>query len=550
MPQDPRHSLTELAQRNYDLLVVGGGINGAGVAREAALRGLSVLLVDKADWGFGASSRSTKLVHGGLRYLERLETDLVGESLRERGQLLKTMAPHLVRPLPFLLPVYSGDARPGWKIRLGLWIYDFLAWRGNGLIKRHRWMDKTAALGLAPSLRQKGLQGAAVYWDAQMNDARLVLENVLDAERAGAKALNYCRLKSAHQLGDGDVRVRLRDEDAEIEVEVKARLMILAAGAWTDQALTLLGRNGPKPSLRPTKGVHLVTRRLVEGYAMLSSARSDGRVFFVIPIRLDGKDASLIGTTDTDFSGDKEHLRAEEDEVEYLLREAKALLPDADLKRQDIWSTYAGLRPLSAPGADDSHPGTVSREARLIESPGLLAVCGGKYTTYRALCQSLVERAAQRLGQTLPASTTATLPLPGAPRDAQEGQFLKHAAPKLAQQYSVSVATAQYLLDTYGRLTEDLLRMASERIEWKNPLAPGCECPAILGQVIWACRVEQARHLTDFYLRRTFLGLNLAPDHKGVERVAEAMAQELWWDQEREAEELDLLKRVVAGEYR
>jgi glycerol-3-phosphate dehydrogenase len=544
----PRPSLQELCNRDYDLLIVGGGINGAGAAREAAGRGLSVLLVDQADYGFGASSRSTKLLHGGLRYLEHRDFGLVAESLKERRILTEILAPHLTRPWPFLVPVYAGDQRPAWLIRAGLWIYDLLALRGHSLIHWHRWLGRGQALAKAPLLGAEGLRGAAEYWDCQMDDARLVLENLQDAQRMGAKAINYCSLKSAHLLGEGGVRVRLRDEEAGQEAEARARLLVLAAGAWTDDACRRLGLPAMK-RVRPTKGIHLVTRRLLDRHALLVPARSDGRVFFVIPWELEGRPASLIGTTDTDFSGDPAHLRAEEDEIAYLLGETTRVLPQAGITRVDVWATYAGLRPLSAPPPDRSaNPGQVSREHTFWEEPGLLAVTGGKYTTYRALCQSLVERAALRLGASLAPPFSAATALPGAPRSPAE--CAPHLGEHLEREYGLDPGAAALLVFHYGRVARDVAELTREDPEWKRPLAPGSGCPAILAMAVWAARHEQVAHLDDFYLRRTRLGLLLPPDHRGVDRVASLFGQILWWNRDRELEELERLRRVVAGEFR
>jgi glycerol-3-phosphate dehydrogenase len=544
----PRPALAELARPTYDLIIVGGGINGAGLLREAAQRGLSALLVEAQDFAFGASSRSTKLLHGGLRYLEHRDFALVAESLKERRILTEVLAPHLTRPLPFLIPVLKGEARPGWLIRLGLWLYDILAWKGRGLIKAHRWLGPEAARALAPSLVTEGLRGAAEYWDCQMDDSRLVLENLLDAQRLGARALNYCRLMSAHRLAEGDVRLRLRDEEAGVEGEVKGRLLVVAGGAWTDRIFEALGLKGPA-KVKPTKGIHIVTRRLIDEHALLLQPRSDGRVFFVVPWWLEGKPASLLGTTDSDFSGDPDHVRAEEGEIAYLLNETARVLPGAKLTRTDVQASYAGLRPLTAPLPARSHSnGAVSREHKLWEEPGVLAVTGGKYTTYRSLCLELAERAAQRLGRTLPPSRSHVDPLPGAPRQAAEAG--EAAALHLEQTYGLSPDSAALLVQHYGRLARDVAALIDEDPEWKKPLAPGTDCPAILAMAVWAARHEHCAHLDDFYLRRTQLGLRLPPDHKGVDRVAGVMGRELWWDRERENEEIERLKKVLMGEYR
>jgi len=342
---------------------------------------------------------------------------------------------------------------------------------------------------------------------------------------------------------------------------VRARLLVLAAGPWTDEACRRLGLPAGPPKVKATKGIHLVTRRLFDSHALLVPARSDNRVFFVIPWSLEGKPASLIGTTDTDFSGDPAHVRAEEDEIQYLLSETARILPAERLSRSDIWATFAGLRPLSAPplATRDSRLATnaaVSREHTFWEEPGLLAVTGGKYTTYRSLCQSLVERAAHRLGNILTPSRSASEPLPGAPRS--DGEAGEAAAQHLVNHYGLSEATARLLVHHYGRQARDVAALCTEDPELKKPIAPsagsgqgpGSDCPAILAMAAWAARHEHVTHLEDFYLRRTQLGLTLPPDHRGVDRVASLFGQILWWDRDREGEELERLRRVVAGEYR
>ncbi|MGH7442025.1 MAG: glycerol-3-phosphate dehydrogenase/oxidase, partial [bacterium] len=360
------------------------GINGAGAAREAAGRGLKVLLVEQQDFAFGASSRSTKLVHGGLRYLEHRDFHLVAEALKERRVLCEILAPHLTRTLPFLVPVYRGDQRPPWMIRAGLWLYDALAWKGGGLIRAHRWLGPERVRALAPNLATEGLRGAGEYWDCQMDDARVVLENLADARSLGAQTINYCSLESVSRLKDGNVEALLRDREQGGTTQVRARLLVLCTGAWTDRVFNTLGLRSPSPRVHATKGIHLATRRLLDSHALLVPAR-DGRVFFVIPWELEGRPASLIGTTDTDFSGDPDHVRAEDDEIAYLLREATRVLPEEELSRGDVLATYAGLRPLNAPPVPGKKRGNnaTSREHTFWEEPGVLSVTGGKFTTYR-----------------------------------------------------------------------------------------------------------------------------------------------------------------------
>src|SRR5665213_75418 len=516
-----RPRLTDLCRQSYDLLVVGGGINGAGIAREASGRGLKVLVVDQHDFAFGASSRSTKLVHGGLRYLEQGGYSLVAEALKERRILCEVLAPHLTRPLPFLVPIYAGDARPAWLIRTGLWLYDALAFKGRGLMHVHRWLARKDALAVAGDLAPNGLVGAAEYWDCQMDDARVTLETLIDAERLGCRALNYCSLVGASRLRDGDVGVRLRDEETGDEGEALARLLVLATGAWTDQVFGCLGPDATQIRVHPTKGIHLVTRRLIDSHALLVPARSDKRIFFVIPWELEGHPASLIGTTDSDYSGDKNHLHAQEDEIAYLLAETKRVLPKANLGRTDVWSTFAGLRPLTAAPASGRGNATVSREHAFWEEPGVLAVTGGKFTTYRSLCQALVERAARRLKVKLPASISALSPLPGAPQSGEAGGKL--LARHVSGSSGLKLETAELLVQHYGRLAPEVAGLCMDHPDWAAPIAPECGCDAVLAMAAWAALREHAVHLDDFYLRRTRLGLRLAPDHPGAAKVAALM---------------------------
>jgi glycerol-3-phosphate dehydrogenase len=395
-----------------------------------------------------------------------------------------------------------------------------------------------------------------------MDDARLCLENVLDARRLGARVLNACSLRSAHQLGEGEVRCRLRDEEAGVEREVRARLLVVCAGPWTDEVFRALGREGSR-KVKATKGVHLVTRPLTADMALLVPARSSKRVFFVIPWRLEGKPASLVGTTDTDFSGDPAHLRAEDEDLAWLIEESARVLPGARLRRSDIWATFAGLRPLTAPpppgegalpkagrvGGEASNS-SLSREHVFHEEPGILAITGGKYTTYRALCQQLVEKAAARLGLPLGPAFTAHSPLPGAPKNDPQVALLATLPRALSTEFGMDEAAAASLVDHLGLRARDAALLCADDPDLKKPIAPGSDCPAPLALAAFSAEHEMVVHLEDFYLRRSNLGLRLPGDHRGVDRVAAVIGDRLWWSREREAEELEKLGRVVAGEYR
>jgi glycerol-3-phosphate dehydrogenase len=375
-----RRDLNVLRSRQFDLLVIGGGINGAGAARDAAMRGLRVALLDQADFGSGTSSRSSKLVHGGVRYLEQLNFKLVLEASRERRVLLR-IAPHLVRPLPFILPVYRGDRHGLRTIQLGIWLYDALSLFRN---RRHRMLSREETLSLEPGLRPDGLLGAALYYDAQMDDARLCLANVISAVEHGAAAANYVRvvrlLREAGRLDGAEVRDELTGDC----FAVRAGRIINTTGPWLDAVCAL---DQPEPQkVRVSKGAHIVVPALTNRYAVTIQS-SDNRVVFIIPWR----GWSLVGTTDTDYSGRLEDVRPDSGEIAFLLSEAGRIIPGRALKPEDVVASFAGLRALVRNGTEGSS--AVSREERIYESPsGLISVVGGKFTTYRLTAKRLIDR--------------------------------------------------------------------------------------------------------------------------------------------------------------
>lgn len=536
-------ALKNVSSRVFDLLVLGGGINGAGIAREAALRGLSVCLVEEKDWAQGSSSRTTKLVHGGLRYLENGQFKLVFEASRERRLLAGRLAPHLVRPIPILIPMYQGDARAPWLIKTGLWLYDLLALFRN--VRRHEILDREEALSRVPDLEPRGLLGAAITWDCRMHDARLVWENVLSARQAGALCLNYTSLESCASTAIGAFRGVLADERGG-RAAVRARLCVNATGPWSDKVASFLSR-GPSHKLRPSKGIHLVTRPLTaQGTALLMSIPEDKRVFFIIPRDFEGRPASLIGTTDDDFRGDPGKVRAEEREIRYLISQANRFLPSARLRRKDIWSTYAGVRPLAAPPREGLSEGATPRESVLVQEGGVLSVTGGKFTTYRPLCQQAVEKAAVMLGIHLPPSRSAAQTLPGAPGQPWEGWRVKESKALVAG--GLSPQSAQWLLSVHGSQAPAVFELARRDRRLAGPAEPGFA--PILAQVAWAARQEDARHLEDFYLRRSFLGLVAGPSQAGMRKVAQVMGRELGWDPARRQREVRGFQALLKAQYR
>jgi glycerol-3-phosphate dehydrogenase len=372
--------LAQLPARRFDLLVIGGGIVGAGIARDAAMRGLAVALIEQGDFASGTSSKTSKLIHGGLRYLEHGQWRLVFESLRER-QTLRTIVPAFVHPLTLLLPIYGGSARGAWSVQLGLSLYDLLAWRRA--IRPHRMLSAHRALAIEPSLRVDGLRAAGLYADCMMDDARLCLANILQAMSFGAVCCNYVRLREFLTVDQRLCGGLVEDVLTGRSYEVQARVVVNATGPWSDR-VRQLSEPGAATRLSPTKGIHLIVRRVAE-HALFVEARRDRRMCFVLP----WGEYSLVGTTEGPISDSLERLSANENEVGYLLEELNRILPGGHVSEEDIIATYAGARPLLAFEGSATH---ATREHRIaVDQRGLISILGGKYTTYRVMAQDVVD---------------------------------------------------------------------------------------------------------------------------------------------------------------
>lgn len=511
-----RASLGDLATGRADLLVIGGGITGAGISRDAALRGLSVAQVEARDFGEGTSSRSSRLIHGGLRYLEQGRLHLVFESLRERGVLLR-LAPHLVRPLPFVLPLYRGDRVPRWKASLGLAVYGILAGRGN--VRRPHTLGKRALLEIEPLLRERDLTGGGFYYDAQCDDARLTLGVVRAAAQHGARVANHMRVVDFIREGTRITGARLRDELTGEEGEVRARVVVNATGPWTD-ALRRLEDPDAAPILRPTKGSHVVVPRNRVGnrHGIIFTSPVDKRVMFVLP----WGEWTYIGTTETDTGESPETVAAGEAEVVYLLRSANALYPGARLAPEDVVTTWAGLRPLVA--SDPTAPASaLSREHRILRGPsGMLTIAGGKLTTFRSMAAELVDRVFVELGirGSDGRRRSRTEPLPGGEAGVTDG----FRAPGL--ELGLAAETVDHLLRQYGGETPALYTLCRASPELARPLHPSH--PGIAAEVLFAVEREYARRVDDILERRMRLATE-TPD-RGVAarpRIAELMASAL-----------------------
>lgn len=530
-------ALSSMATEPVDLLVIGGGITGAGIARDAAMRGCRVALVDKGDFGSGTSSHSSRLVHGGIRYLEQRDFRLVFEASRERRTLLR-IAPHLVRPLPFIFPVYTGSRVPGWKLRAGMWLYDLLAAFRN--VKNHRWLRPKQVRRVEPALKDRGLTGAALYWDAQTDDARLVLATMRSAARAGALIANYAEVTSLLKP-DGRVRgAAVRDVLSGETTIVRALVVVNAGGPWVD-ALRQMDDPGAAPLLRPTKGAHVAVprRRIGHERAVTLFSPIDGRVMFVLP----WGDLSYIGTTDTDADAPPDGIRVSAADVTYLLRSANAAFPEAHLAANDVVSVWAGLRPLLRQD-QTAAPSQVSREHRIVESAqGLISIAGGKLTTYRVMARDVVDRVASRLHEldgrpVSPRPPTDRLPLPGG--EAAELDVLVEGA----RARGVSEATARHLVASYGSEAPAILNLVDRDRTLGDHMVPGR--PEIWAEVAHAVEREMALRVQDVLIRRLHLFYEYAEQAAAVAApVAQRMKKLLGWDDVREAEELVDYFKVV-----
>ena len=484
--------LDELTDGPLDLLVLGGGITGAGVALDAALRGLRVALIDKGDFASGTSSVSSKLAHGGLRYLEHGDFPLVYEALHERHLLLRN-APHLVRPLRFVLPFYKGGRVPPWKWRLGLTLYDVLA--GSGNIHRSRGLDRGRLLREFPGLRGDNLVGGAAYHDAQMDDARVCLEVVKTAVAHGARVANYVEAV-AFERREGIIRgVRAVDRVGGRELAIEARQVLNATGPWVDAVCRLAGDAG-EPHLRPTKGVHLVVpeRGLTSAFLLLHPR--DGRVFFVIPWL--GK--TLVGTTDTEDVTAPDELTVTPADIDYLLEGHNHHLRPA-LSAGDVLGHFVGLRPLLR--SRPAEPSSVSREFRLFGSPsGLLSVAGGKYTTYRHMAEVITDAVVQRLGLRRRCHTRLQR-LDGAPEE--PWPTFRQRTVAGFERAGLAPASARHLVDRYGRRAPEVFAYIEAEPALARCAHP--DEPDLAAEFAYQRDHEMALFPADFLLRRTRLGL-------------------------------------------
>jgi glycerol-3-phosphate dehydrogenase len=523
-PAQRAADLRRLAREHFDVLVIGGGVTGAGVALDAASRGLSVALVEARDYAAGTSSRSSKLVHGGLRYLEQLNLRLVHEALVERGLLLGRLAPHLVRPQPFLLPLTRHWQRPYYGA--GVLAYDVFALAspfGRG-VPAHRHVSRRGVLSCFPGLRSSAVVGGIVYHDAQVDDARFVVALARTAAHYGAALAPSVRATALLRDGERVVGARVRDLEGRRSFEVRARAVVAATGVWSDDVGEMLAAGNPPGSptaglrVRASKGVHLlVPRSAIDGGPGLI-LRTPTSVLFVIPW---GRHW-IVGTTDTPWDLSRDHPAASARDIDYLLEQINGVLA-RPLARGDIQGVYAGLRPLLAGESDATS--RLSREHAVVEPvPGLVLIAGGKYTTYRVMARDAVD-AVVRYWPGVPASVTHQLPLLGA--RAYPGVWADRA--RLASASGLDGGRVERLLGRYGDQVGVLLDLVAARPDLAEPL-PGAP-EYIAAEVVYAATAEGALHLDDVLTRRTRISVETA--HRGVTtagRVAALIAPILGWD--------------------
>ena len=541
-PQRRATDLHRLRRTRFDVLVIGGGVTGAGAALDAAARGLSVALVEARDLAAGTSSRSTKLVHGGLRYLEQLEFGLVHEALTERGLLAHRLAPHLVRPVPILVPLPAGPLPMRAARRLyygaGVALYDAfagLAGQGRGM-PLHQHLSRAAARRWFPSLRPDAASGAIRFYDGQVDDARLVVTLARTAASLGAVVLTSTQVTALRRDSRQVVGARVRDLETGEEIEVAARTVIAATGVWSDEVTGMLPDARPGLRVRASKGVHLVVpRSAITGDAGLI-LRTSSSVLFALP----WGGHWIIGTTDTDWSLDRAHPAASAHDIGYLLGQINQVL-DRPLTEADIEGVYAGLRPLLA-GEDDA-TSALSRKHAVVEPMlGLFLIAGGKLTTYRVMAADVVDRAARRLGVHR-RSPTDQLPLLGA--DGYRALWRDRRA--VARRYGVSVGAVEHLLERYGSLTTELLAMIRQQPELGVPVQGAPEYLAV--EIAYAARAEAALHVADVLTRRT--RISIETPHRGEESAQHAatiLADELGWSREETDREVTHYRARVAAE--
>ncbi|MGO8685346.1 MAG: glycerol-3-phosphate dehydrogenase [Thermoleophilia bacterium] len=532
-----QRQLDAVAQQPFDLIVVGAGINGTGIARDAAMRGLRVLLVDKDDLGSGSTSYSTRLIHGGLRYLEYYELGLVRESLRER-EILLHIAPHLVRPIQLMIPFYRNGQRPPTLMRMGLTAYDVLSFDKS--LANHKSLNRAATLRRVPALNPDGLRGAGVYSDAQVEYAeRLCVENALSAASLGAVVLTHVRVDRLLLTGGAVQGVEFSDAITGRTVQAHAPLTMNVTGAWVDELLGELEPAG-QHMIGATKGSHIIVGEFpgAPSTSLYFESAADGRPMFILPWQ---EHLYLIGTTDLRFSGDLDNVVADSEEIRYLLNEANRLIVGAALTEKSVLFSYSGVRPL--PYSPEGTPEAKVTRRHIIydhapATNGLLSIIGGKLTTYRSLAEQTVDLALRKLGRPRRRCATGVVPLPGGVGN------LNRLAEWLITDRNVDPAVATRLVHIYGARAADVVRIADRDPALRQRL--GETVPALAAEIVFAVEQEMAQSLDDVFLRRTMLGLSATQGSEVISAAADIAQRYLGWSESQAQREVEIYNAALA----
>ena len=528
-----RRDLARLAEPEFDLVVIGGGMIGTGVARDAAMRGLKTVLFEKEDFCYGTSGRSSRMIHGGLRYLANYDLGLVREGLREREILLR-LAPHLVRPLKFLIPVYGGFLHK-MKLKIGMILYDLLSYDKS--LPSHKYLNKQKVLEAEPALAENDLKGAYVYYDSQIAlTERLCMENVVSAQTHGALLLNHAKVVEFVKKSNLVSGVKVKDMLSGKSAEFRSRLVVNIGGPWLDEVVREVRTNQP-PLARTTKGIHLVTPKVTNDAVALFA--SDGRAYFVMP----WIGFSLVGTTDTDYEKDMDAVRAEVDDVEYLRTEVEKAFPRTSWNQ--IFYTMAGVRSLlRVEGVKES---SVTRRHIIYDHErkeglkGLISVIGGKLTAYRGIAEDVVNVASHKLGASA-TCTTAKEKLPGA--DSAEFEKVQANPKLLAAQHGISAEALSHLVSLYGSRYGEVLRYVKK---YKRLSERVCKTnPDIMAEVAHAIDKESAHTLSDFMFRRSLIAFRQCEGFDCCAKVAKKMGKVLGWSRRKVSSQVRAYKKEIA----